>query len=344
MNKRLVSALQYLLVFGLGFFLIWWQLRSLNAEQEKAFRTALKHANYWLIIPIVLMTIAAHLSRAIRWKILMEPLEFYPKTSNTFFVIMIGYLANSAIPRLGEVLKCTFLSKYEKLPIDKLMGTMVVERAFDVICYFLFIIITLIIQIDVVGDFLWEMIHPLFSSSGSDAWLKAGGVIAIILIIYFLLRFLFRSFPNNGFVKKVHIFYIHLIEGFKSIKNLKQRRAFILHTLFIWGMYLLQIYLGFFAMKGTSELSIKAAFSVLTFVTLAMIITPGGIGSFPVFVAKTLGIYAITYPIGIAFGWLMWGISTGIILVIGGLCLLLIPALNKTKKIESNIGHSIQDI
>jgi len=344
MKKKYVSGIQYLLVFGLGVFLIWWQLRSLNKEQEEAFRSALKQANYWLIIPIVIMTAAAHLSRAIRWKLLMEPLGFNPKTSNTFFVIMIGYLANSAVPRLGEILKCTFLARYEKLPIDKLMGTMVVERAFDLICYFIFILITLIIQMDVAGDYFWQLVKPVFSSSGFGLWIKAGILISIIALLFLLLRYIFNAFPNNRMVQKVHTFYNHLLEGLKSIRNLKQRKAFIIHTLFIWIMYLLQIYLGFFAMKGTSSLGITAAFSVLTFVTLAMIITPGGIGSFPIFVAKTLGIYAIAYPIGIAFGWLMWGITTGIILVIGGICLLLIPVFNKNNNHESNISHPIQNI
>lgn len=344
MNKKLVSVLQYLLVFGLGIFLIWWQLRSLNTEQKAAFASSLEDANFWLVIPIVFMALASHLSRALRWKLLMEPLGFHPKTSNTFFTILIGYLANTAIPRLGEVLKCTFLARYEKLPIDKLVGTMVVERVFDMVCYFLFILITVAMQVEVVGDFIWQMVKPVFSGSGSSVFLKLGIVFLLLILIYAFLRFLFRTFPHNRIVKKLQLFYSHLWEGLISIKNLKRRRDFILHTLFIWAMYLLQIYLGFFAMEGTSNLGIRAAFSVLTLVTLAMILTPGGIGSFPVFVAKTLGIYAIASPVGIAFGWLMWGITTGIILVFGSLCLFLIPIINKPPKHESVIEHSGQNI
>lgn len=339
MNKKAASILQYLLVFGLGVFLIWWQLRSLNEEQKAAFVSSLEEANFWLVIPIILMTLASHVSRAIRWKLLMEPLGFHPKTSNTFFTIMIGYLANTAIPRLGEILKCTFLARYEKLPIDKLVGTMVVERVFDMFCYLIFILITVAIQIDVVGDYLWEMIRPLFYGSGGSIFLKIGIVLLALLLLYGLLRHLFIRFPHHRLVQKLHQFYRHLMEGLVSIKNLKHRWAFILHTLFIWMMYLLQIYLGFFAMKGTSDLGINAAFSVLTFVTLAMIITPGGIGSFPIFVAKTLGIYAIAAPIGVAFGWLMWGIITSIILVFGSLCLFLIPVINKPSIHESHRSH-----
>lgn len=344
MNRKIVSVIQYVLVLGLGIFLIWWQIRSLSPEQTTAFRSALKDTNYWFIIPIVFMALSSHLSRAMRWKLLMEPVGMRPKTSNTFFVVMIGYLANSAVPRLGEILRCTFLARYEKLPVDKLVGTMVVERAFDMICYALFIGITLLLQVDVVGDFLWAMIKPVFSATGWKAWLEIAIIIAVIIGIYFSLRSLFKKHPNNKLIQKIHVFYNHTIEGFKSIRKLKRRKSFIAHTLFIWGMYLLQIYLGFFAMKGTEGLSIKAAFSVLTLVTLAMIITPGGIGSFPLFVASTLGIYGISEAVGVAFGWLMWGITTAIVVVFGGLCFFLIALLNKSSQHESNIGNTGQDI
>lgn len=343
MSKKLVSVLQYALVFALGIFLIWWQLHSFGEEQKSAFESALKEANYWLIIPIVIMSLASHLSRAIRWKLLMEPLGFNPKTSNTFMVIMIGYLANSVVPRLGEVLKCTFLARYEKLPVDKLVGTMVVERAFDVICYAFFIGITLVIQVDVIGDFFWSMVRPVFSGNLLETAIKLGVLIFGLIAFYFFLRYIFRKFPENKFIQKIHAFYDHLVEGFKSIKNLKHRKSFILHTVFIWSMYLLQIYVGFFAMDSTSGLDIKAAFSVLTLVTLSMIVTPGGIGSFPIFVAKTLAIYGILESQGTAFGWLMWGISTGFILIFGSLCLFLIPFFNKSNSNEKHSVHTIEN-
>jgi hypothetical protein len=96
-------------------------------------------------------------------------------------------------------------------------------------------------------------------------------------------------------------------------------------------MYLLQVYVGFHAMEGTSLLSIKAACSVLALASLAMIITPGGIGSFPLFVMETLLIYGIASPLGKAFGWLIWGVSTGIVIIFGLVCLLIIPYINRKR-------------
>ena len=108
-------------------------------------------------------------------------------------------------------------------------------------------------------------------------------------------------------------------------------------------MYLLQIYIGFQAMEGTSHLGIKAACSVLSLATLAMIITPGGIGSFPLFVMETLTIYSIISPVGKAFGWLIWGVSSGIVIVAGLTSLVILPYINR-KKNEISQEYTGQDI
>src|SRR5262245_5142684 len=114
MHKRIFAILQYILFLGAGVFLVWWSIDKLSKDQYTDFVNALKTANYYLLIPVFFILIASHFSRAIRWKILMRSMGYSPKTSNTFCAVMIGYLANFAFPRLGEVLKCTILGKYEK--------------------------------------------------------------------------------------------------------------------------------------------------------------------------------------------------------------------------------------
>ena len=85
---------------------------------------------------------------------MIEPMGYHPSTSNTFYATMCGYFANTFIPRAGEILRCTLLSRYEKIPVTKLFGTILVERVFDLFCYFLIIIITICIQIETVSDFV----------------------------------------------------------------------------------------------------------------------------------------------------------------------------------------------
>ncbi len=338
MSKRFLSILNYFIFLGGGLFLVWWQLKTMTITEKNEFYDSLQSANYWIVIPIAMMSILSHLSRSMRWKLLMEPLGYQPKLSNIFSVTMIGYLANAAVPRLGELLKCTFLAKYEKLKVDKLVGTIILERSFDFICYIIFIFITILIQIDTVTSFITKELDQISAKPGIPIWMKFGILVTAILLIVSLLKWLFKKFPENKIISKTVEFVNGIWIGFQSIKHLKKRKAFILHTLFIWSMYLGQVYLGFWGMEATADLSIKAAFSVLTLTTLSMIVTPGGIGSFPIFVMQTLLIYGIDAPVGKAFGWIMWGVSTSLIIIIGLICLLLIPYLNKDKN-EINSIH-----
>jgi uncharacterized protein (TIRG00374 family) len=329
MNKRLLSILQYVLFLGGGIFLVWWQLRDMDEEKRKHFYDALNNANYWLILPIICMTLLSHLSRSMRWKLLMEPLGYDPALKNVFAATMVGYLANSAIPRLGEVLKCGIVAKYEKLKVDKLVGTIVLERTFDLICFMIFIAFTVLIQLNLVGNYFKTEL-------GKISWLKAVILVGVIVFIIVLLRFLLKEFPHNKVIIRINTFIRGIGEGFRTIKKLKKVKLFIAHTIFIWSMYLLQIYLGFRAMEGTSGLSISAACAVLTLATLAMIATPGGIGVFPIFVMETLVLYRITPALGQAFGWLIWGVSTSILIITGFICLIILPYINRNKNDESD--------
>ena len=137
MKKKLLTALQYLLFLGFGIFLVWWSISKMDEKNWNECKEAMKSARYALFIPVFFILTASHISRAIRWKILMKPMGYNPTLLNTFFAVMIGYLANVAVPRLGEVLKCTILGKYEEVPPDKLVGTILVERAVDVFCLLL---------------------------------------------------------------------------------------------------------------------------------------------------------------------------------------------------------------
>src|SRR5690606_2150713 len=118
-------------------------IKDVNQEQWNNIKLAVANARLWLFIPVILLLILSHLSRALRWKILMEPLGYKPSTFNTFSAVMIGYLVNAGVPRLGEVVKCTLLSRYENVRADKLIGTIVVERAFDALCLLIVFIFAL---------------------------------------------------------------------------------------------------------------------------------------------------------------------------------------------------------
>lgn len=332
MRKKIKNIVQYGVFIGLGIFLVYWQISSMSPVDRAEGLQALYNAHYWVVIPIVLMALLSHYSRALRWKILMQPLGYEPATANVYGSTLIGYLGNAAVPRLGEVLRCTFLAKYENLKVDKLFGTLIVERIIDLLCFIIFIGFTVLIQIDKVGAFVKEK----FSNMGKEADMPLGFKIlffvAALIILFYGLHFLRKKFPKNKLVKKVNDFFNGVLSGLASIKNIKQKWQFVGHTFFIWTMYLMQIYLGFYAMEGTAHLGFNAACSVLALATLAMIATPGGLGTFPFFVMQTLSMYAISETTGLSFGWLIWIVNTGIVLVAGLLVIILLPILNKKKQ------------
>ncbi len=339
MGKKIFSFLQYFIFLVAGLLLVWWQLNSMTDKEYSEFKNSIFNSNFILVIPVIIMNLASHLVRSMRWKLLMKPLGFNPKLKNVFVVTMIGYLANSFVPRLGEILKCSILARYENLKTDKLIGTILIERMFDLICYFIFIFITVLIQINVIGEYVKEKIAAFGASSGVPLWTKLIFVVLIIVSIVILFRKIFSLYPQSKLLLKIKNFFWGIGNGIASVKNLQQRRLFLIYTLFIWAMYLLQIYLGFKAMEHTSALSLKAACAVLSLSTLAMIVTPGGIGSFPIFVMQTLTIYGIAPSHGEAFGWLIWGVSTGLIIVVGLISLVLLPYINK-KKNENTLRNT----
>lgn len=339
MKKKIIPIVRNLIFLSIGIFLVWWQLGKMSNAQEEQFKESLLHAKYIYIIPVIIMALLSHLSRAIRWRILMEPMGYRPKVSNTFYATLCGYFANNFVPRAGEVLRCTLLSKYENIPVTKLIGTVILERVFDFITYFFIILITFLIQVKTVSNFLKEK-FTFVSGTNQTPWLKYVIILLVLFGVWLGIKFVFKKYFHRPFIQKLISYWAGLKEGFTSIMHLKKRKLFLAHTIFMWSMYLLQIYIGFQALSQTAHLGIGAAFSVLTLSTLAMIVSPGGIGAFPVAVQQVLLIYSIE---NISFGWLMWAVSTGIILIAGLISFGLIIYQNKRNN-EKNPDHPRQDI
>ncbi len=195
MKKKLFTIFQYLLFLGLGIFLAWWSLKDINAEKKSQIKTALNHARYWLIIPVFAILITSHLVRAVRWKLLINSLGYHPRTENTFFAVMVGYLTNQAVPRLGEILKCTLLARYEKVPADKLIGTIILERIIDAITLLTIFAITLAIQPGLYTDLINAFFHsPRDPSRKKIPGYIIGAIVIAIIILFILLWMIIKNF------------------------------------------------------------------------------------------------------------------------------------------------------
>ncbi|MEY3874544.1 MAG: hypothetical protein RL363_1265, partial [Bacteroidota bacterium] len=136
--------------FFIGILLIWWSLHQIPPQEWEKFTQALAKSKLLLFIPVFFILALSHFFRALRWRLIMEPLGYKPSIVNTYLAVLIGYLANLAVPRLGEVLKCTLLAKYEKVPAEKIVGTIVAERAFDVISLGIIFLLALTLQFNVI--------------------------------------------------------------------------------------------------------------------------------------------------------------------------------------------------
>jgi glycosyltransferase 2 family protein len=329
MRKNFFAVLQYLVFLGIGIFLTWWQFSKMTPIEHVQFRESLLHANYIVIIPIAFVAILSHISRAMRWKVMIEPMGYHPSTANTFYSVMCGYFANTFLPRAGEILRCTLLSRYEKIPVNKLIGTILIERIFDLFCYFLIIIFTILIQLNTVSEFVKRSIENITHKNANfPLWELLIGFALLSLISFFIGKWIFKKYASHRHIIKIKSIHIGLKEGFMSIIRLKKRRSFLFHSFFIWSMYLLEIYIGFSALQATSGLGIAAGLSVLSLATLAMIVAPGGIGAFPVAIQQVLLIYSID---NISFGWLIWGTTTAIMIVAGLISFGLLIYTNRNK-------------
>ena len=338
MKKKLQSLLQYLFFLGFGVFLVWWSLRKIDNNDWADIKKSFENANYWLVVPVIISLLLSHLSRAMRWKILMEPLGYKPKLSNTYMAVLIGYMANLALPRLGEVLKCTILARYEKVPADKLIGTIVAERAFDVVCLLIIIAITVVVQVDVIGEYFSNLVGSIVESKTASVSSKGIIiVIAIIAVVIITIWLLFKNLSHLGFIKKIKALLAGIWSGVISVRYLKNKKWFIFHSVFIWVMFLLSVQIALWGLKETAGYGIKEALSVLSTGSLAMIIpTPGGIGVYPIFVQQTMLLYGLKESIGFAFGSLMWGVQFFQMLLSGFVALLLLPYLNKKSRNEKS--------
>ncbi len=340
MKKKLLSILKYILFLSIGIGLIWWQLSKMTALEKQQFATSLQNARYIYVIPIIVLGLLSHYFRALRWKLLIDPIGKV-SASNAFYATLTGYFGNTFVPRAGEILRCTMLSRYGKVSFAKLLGTVIVERIFDMLTFAFFIFLTVIIQIPTVKTFISDaLVRIEGSGSGWPVWINLLILVTILILCFVIAKWVFTKYAHNKIIGRIINLWNSLKEGLSTILHLKKRSAFLLYTILIWGLYLLQIYIGFRTLDDTMGLGLPVAMSVLTLSTVAMIITPGGLGAFPVAVQQVLLIYHVD---NLSFGWLVWGVNTGIIILAGLISFGLLMYQNRNSH-EANRSDQEEDL
>lgn len=333
MKKAVLTGLQYVVFFGLGALLIWWQYNQLTPADRSDIAGSFEKVKdrIWLIIPVLIIGFLSHFFRALRWKLLLAPLKLRPTNTNITLAVLIGYLVNLLVPRMGEVARCTVLAKYEHEPVDKIVGTIVAERSFDMVCLILVTILAFVLQIDIAKEYVGEQLGKFSPGAGAIA-LTVGGLALFVM----LLILIFRKTRKTKFGH----FLSNIGYGILSIKFMHRKGLFLLYTFLIWFCYLSLVYIGFLAVDATAHLGWLPALSVLVFGSLGMIVTPGGIGAYPPAVQLVLvRLYSIKSSYALAFGWVSWMAQTAIILVLGLLSLLLLPIYNVKPHGQNTVDH-----
>lgn len=328
MRNIINNIVKFSLSLGLGLLLVWLAVRNLTAADIAQMKEAAGRTNFWLLAVGSIVGLASNFLRALRWRMLLQPLGYTPGVANTAYAVNIMYFGNLAFPRLGEVTRCAMLTRYENIPIDKSIGTMITERMVDVLSLFLVGVYLFVSQYNFLAGY-FETTFFSDKPKGNYDWIKwvvltAGAIAAIVAWL------IVRRFRHHKFLQQLIARIEGLMEGVKSILSMKNVPMFILLSVAIWLSYALLGYVCFFALAETTGLSFNTALAVVFFGGFAYIATQGGIGAYPLAVQAVLLLYGVAAPIGYVFGWIVWMLQTALVIVAGLVSFILINTTNKT--------------
>ena len=342
MSSRLISIAKFLVLLTIALGLLVFAFKGISVK--KIFDEIFKANIFWVLLS-VLFSVIAIVSRAYRWNLLLEPLGYSPNLKNTTYAVSIGYFANLAFPRLGEVTRCGTLSRAEAIPFSSLLGTVIVERIVDVISLLVCLLFTAIIELKRLGNFLTKsIVDPLFGKIKNiiTSPIGIGAGVAFIILVFVAVIYLKKKQRQEGKESTISHFIKELIAGLRTIVSLERPWLFILHSVFIWVLYFLSAYVCFFALPVTTHLGLSAALFVLTLGGLGMSAPlQGGIGVYHLLVSQGLMLYGLSQQDGLTFATLLHSLQIVMIIVLGSLSLLLIFFNAKARRVRATNDHTL---
>ena len=320
--KKLSSFIKFIIPLSLGVFFIYITFENTTEEDRITIISYMKESNIFYVFISIIFMFLSHLSRAYRWKYLLEPLGIYSSLINRTLSVFICYISNLGIPRSGEILRATSLSNYEKISFEKTFGSIVAERIVDLGILILIIIISMFFHFDLISNFIYE-------KNINIKYIVAFFSVFLILFLFWLIVVKKLSLNSkNNIVIKIKSIISDFIEGVLSLKSMPNKSFFIVHTIFIWLMYIAMFYVIKWSFAETYNLTFLQILPAFIAGSLTITATNGGIGIFPIAVAIMLSAFDISKETGLAFGWVLWSAQTLIIIVLGGLSFFILPLVN----------------
>lgn len=330
--KTILSFLKVALPLAFGAFLIWYVFKDLTQQEKEELYASFASANYFWIFLSISFGILSHMSRAIRWKYTIQPLGKTPGFWSSFFTVMIGYVANLALPRLGEVTRPGLLGKYEGLPFNKLFGTIVAERVADLVILGSIMAGIVLVEFDMLKELLFGYLEQGSGNISIEKILIIAGAAVIGLAALF---FLMLSKSDNPIFRKIRELVRGIFEGLISIVKMENKGYFLMHTAFIWIMYIGMFWVCFFCLEETSSVPLAGVVASFVMGSLAIVFVQGGLGVFPLAIMNTLLLYGVSKSGALALGWILWTSQTLMVIVLGVASIPLLRFVNRNKKIES---------
>lgn len=332
MNKSTKSIIQFIVLLGVGILLVWLSFRSVWTEKEKIL-DSFKSANYFWVGISVLISFFSHFLRAYRWNYLLKPAGYSVKPANALGAVLVGYFANYGLPRMGEITRCTLVTKYDDVPFEVALGTVITERIVDMLLLIVIFFLTLFAQFSQLKELTVTYLYdPLILKLNGISEHPTKFIIFIsILLLGAIALFVVRK-KISGLLKGK---FGNIIKGFgkglSSVKDIDKKFQFIVLSLAIWASYFYSLYVCFFAFEGTSNLGHSECLAILLFGTLGVVFSPGGLGAYPAIVTALLIYYGIEQISAFSFPWMTWTSQFILIVVLGLLSLILLPIINKSK-------------
>lgn len=332
--KRAVPIFKFLLFLGLGGLITWLSVRGIDEESRAAIWASFDQVRWRWIALSGVFGMLSHSSRSLRWQMMLDTLpEAVAEARKTRFpnilmAVMVGYLVNMAVPRLGEVTRCGLVSRYEKISFDRVIGTVFNDRLLDVLVFGLLTVVSLILQSRIVGDYFGTIYSAVVQKIGQVDWRFLALALVVVALTVFSLRFAFRRlFTRVWRVAR------NVLQGVLTVFKLEKKGLFLFHTALIWFMYWAMLYACFMSSPLTDGLGPLPALVLLAFGTWGFILTPGGLGAYPLVVAGILSLYGVDYGPALGFGWLIWGCQSLFNIFAGLLSFAIFPVYNRTKAV-----------
>jgi len=273
--------IKYILFLVIGLLLLFFAFKNTNLNDliEEAKKVDL----LWIWLSMF-FGFLAFISRGLRWVYLIENMGYNAKKINSIYAVCIGYFTNLAFPRAGELSRCTSLSESDKIPVNKLFGTIILERTIDFIILLSLISFVFLMKLETVYTFFNRIEKEIGGNSNIGFILIT--VFSIILIVFIVFK---TKFKKTSTYQKIVDFLKGLSDGFKSIKGIKNKWAFWGHTIFIWFMYFIMTYVCFFAIESTKLLTQIDGLFIMVVGGLGMVLpVQGGVGAYHLLVSEAL--------------------------------------------------------